>query len=169
MIFKNNLTTTFLLHTIRPNLKIFKQFNFQEAYIFDAEHDTLYDNCLYLKFKPKDKNSEDYQKFEEILFNTGIILDVYDVEEYRLYVAQVKEEFHEDLQKFLEGEYSKFSTKLKSRMCSVDDSLIRGIVDKEEYARIALSKHYGIDIPRHQEYCSKPNLKNEIYRYSENE
>jgi len=50
-------------------------------------------------------------------------------------------------------------------MCTPEDSIVRGVCDKEEYARQFFCKYYGIDIPKTQEYCSKPNLKKEILNF----
>lgn len=152
-----------------PCLGVSKKFldmhNFQEAYIFDMNKDIL-DNCLYLKFKPiKD---EIFYEFEKKLLSSGKTLDYYDLnEEECIFTIQVEKEFHQDLEVFLQGKYSKFSEKLKNRMCYPEQYLIRGVCDREEFARKAFSSYYGVEIPVNQEYCSIPVLKNEILNYKD--
>ena len=165
--FDKNLTTTFLLFTLKINRSKIDKFNFNQAYIYDNQHINKFDNCLYLEFKltKENKQSAEFFEFEKEMLASGIINDYYDFDDSTVFVVQVNKEFHDDLSKFMDGEYSKFSSKLKNRMNSVNDMLVRGIVDKEEYARVYMSKLYDINIPSTQEYCSKPNLKNEILRY----
>jgi hypothetical protein len=147
------------------NENLFKMHNFIEAYIHDNNRDEIHDYCLYLRFKPNFE-SDDYIAFQSEILRSGLILDMYLLgDEEIVFVAQIKKEFHSDMDKFLNGEYSKFSSKFKNRMCNPQDTLIRGIVDKEEYARIHISKFFGIDIPKEQEYYSKPKLKKEILNY----
>lgn len=160
-----NHTTIFLLYAFIFNEKLFEEHNFVQAYIHDNNIEEIHDYCLYLRFKPNFE-SENYILFEAEMLRSGLIIDMYLLnEEEIVFIAQLKKEFHEDMDKFLNGEYSKFSTKFKNRMCSPQDALIRGIVDKEEYARISMSNFFDIDIPKNQEYYSKPNIKKEILNY----
>jgi hypothetical protein len=168
MNFEKNLTTNFLLPCLGITRTYLNMHNFQEAYLFDCNREIL-DNCLYLKFKPE-KLSADYQDFEKKILESGKVLDVYDLDEDEVVFAiQVNKEYHDDLNKFMNGEYSQFSRKFKNKMNYPDQYLVRGICDKEEFARQAMSSYYDVNIPKNQEYCAKPNLKKEILNYSENE
>jgi hypothetical protein len=166
MNFKKNLTTNLLLFTLKYSKTKFNNHGFEEAYILDNNR-PVEDYCLYLKFKP-DKKSEEFIEFEKELYESGLVIDVYEPDElHTIFVVKVPKKFHSDLDKFMEGKYSEFSQELKSRMCGVSDTLVRSIVDKDEPARVFCSKHYGVEIPKNQEFLSKPNLKKEILNYEQ--
>jgi hypothetical protein len=166
MDLKKNLTTNLLLFTLKYSKTKFATHGFEEAYILDNNRQ-IEDYCLYLKFKP-DKNSESYLEFETEMASSGLVLDIYEPdEEHTMFVIKVPEKFHPDLDKFMQGKYSEFSNELKNRMCGISDTLVRSVVDKDESAREFFSRHYGVEIPKNQEFLSKPNLKKEIYNYEQ--
>lgn len=130
---------------------------------FDWYHKTK-EHYLYLLFKPKSLKT--FSSEEEIYKKFSNWVDYYDLDDGNtMHVFKIKEIYHSDYNKFINGKYSQFSKKLKDKYTN---SLADGIVNKLETTRQQMCKIYdGFDIPKSQEYMSIPDKKEEIYRYEE--
>lgn len=119
-LFKFNCSTLFLLLPLGLNRSKVSEFGFKSAYIRDVSKEVEYSNPVFLLFKPDDNLM--FQAFvdsEYVRVNphteTNDLIEDYDHEGgYVVLLYQFPEEFKDDYERFLHGEYSKFSKKFKS-------------------------------------------------------
>jgi len=109
MEIKKNITSIFMVPTIKVPKDALRANGFINAYIKDDRREDQYAGSIYLLFKPKDLD-----KFREFLDSeyerTKTIIEDYDYEDgFVVVVYQLNERFKNDFQLIKQGKYSKTS------------------------------------------------------------
>jgi hypothetical protein len=109
MEIKKNITSIFMVPTLKVPKDGLKNNGFINAYIKDARKEDQYKGCVYLLFKP-----ENLDKFREFLDNeyerTKAVIEDYDYEDgYVVVVYQLDEKYKNDFTLVQGGKYSKTS------------------------------------------------------------
>ena len=109
MTVKKNITSIFIIPTLRFPKDVLKNNGFINGYIGDDGKDGQYKNAVYILFKP-----DDLDKFREFLDDeyerTKNIIEDYDYEGgFVVVVYQLNEKFNKDYELVKQGKYSKTS------------------------------------------------------------
>jgi hypothetical protein len=109
MEIKKNITSIFMVPTLKVPKDALRGNGFINAYIKDARKEDQYDGCIYLLFKP-----ENLDKFREFLDSeyerTKAVIEDYDYEDgFVVVVYQLNEKYKKDFLLVKEGKYSKTS------------------------------------------------------------
>ena len=118
MEIKKNITSIFMVPTLKVPKDALRGNGFINAYVKDARREDHYDECIYLLFKP-----ENLDKFREFLDNeyerTKAVIEDYDYEDgYVVVVYQLNKEYIKDFQLIREGKYSKTSPSFQKKRCA---------------------------------------------------
>jgi len=110
MEIKKNITSIFMVPTLKVPKDALRGNGFINAYVKDDRREDQYKESIYLLFKPTDLD-----KFREFLDNeyerTKTIIEDYDYEDgYVVVVYQLNEKFKKDFQLIRQGKYSKTSS-----------------------------------------------------------
>lgn len=109
MAIKKNITSIFMVPTLKVPKDALVSNGFINGYVKDVRREDQYDHSIYLLFKP-----ENLDKFREFLDSeyerTKDIIEDYDYEDgYVVVVYQLNKEYIKDFQLIREGKYSKTS------------------------------------------------------------
>jgi hypothetical protein len=106
---RKNVTSIFMVPTLKIGKKKLNSNGFVNAYIKDSRRDVQYDECIYLLFHPE--NLDGFREFlDEEYERTKSIVDEYDYEEgFVVVVYKLDEQFKEDFNLVKQGKYSKTS------------------------------------------------------------
>lgn len=109
MEIKKNITSIFMVPTLKVPKDALRSNGFINAYIKDGGSENEYKDSIYLLFKPTD-----IDKFREFLDNeyerTKNVIEDYDYEDgYVVVVYQLNEKFKKDFELIKKGKYSKTS------------------------------------------------------------
>jgi hypothetical protein len=109
MEIRKNITSIFMVPTLKVPKDALKGNSFINAYIKDARREDQYKDSIYLLFKP-----ENLDKFREFLDSeyerTKSVIEDYDYEDgYVVVVYQLNNEYKKDFLLIKEGKYSKTS------------------------------------------------------------
>ena len=109
MEIKKNITSIFMVPTLKVPKDALRANGFINGYIKDDRREDQYKESIYLLFKPKDLN-----KFREFLDNeyerTKNIIEDYDYEDgFVVVVYQLNERYKKDYELIRQGKYSKTS------------------------------------------------------------
>jgi hypothetical protein len=109
MEIKKNITSIFMVPTLKVPKDALRGNGFINAYVRDVRKEDHYDECIYLLFKP-----ENLDKFREFLDNeyerTKAVIEDYDYEDgYVVVVYQLDDKYKNDFVLVKEGKYSKTS------------------------------------------------------------
>ena len=109
MEIKKNITSIFMVPTLKVPKDALRGNGFINAYIKDNRREDQYKESIYLLFKPKELD-----KFREFLDNeydrTKSIIEDYDYEDgYVVVVYQLNEKYRKDFDLIRQGKYSKTS------------------------------------------------------------
>ena len=109
MEIKKNITSIFMVPTLKVPKDALRGNGFINAYIKDARKEDQYKGCVYLLFKP-----ENLDKFREFLDGeyerTKAVIEDYDYEDgYVVVVYQLDEKYKNDFTLVQSGKYSKTS------------------------------------------------------------
>lgn len=109
MEIKKNITSIFMVPTLKVPKDALKGNGFINAYIRDSHKEDEYKDSIYLLFKPKDVD-----KFREFLDSeyerTKNVIEDYDYKDgYVVIVYQLNEKYTKDFQLVKQGKYSKTS------------------------------------------------------------
>lgn len=108
-----NASTMFLLRGLGLNVDILGKYGFISAFVDDIDHDIKYERGVYLLFKPKIVDElqrfvlSEYSRSEG--FSHGLKEDYDYLGGYVVLAYVFPNKYREDYEKFLMGEYSKFS------------------------------------------------------------
>mgnify|MGYP000016728489 FL=1 len=113
MDIKKNITSIFIIPTLKFPKDVLKDNGFINGYIEDNRNDNQYKNAVYILFKPTD-----IDKFREFLDGeyerTKSIIEDYDYEDgYVVVVYKLNDSFTKDYELIKEGKYSKTSRKFQ--------------------------------------------------------
>lgn len=114
MNIKKNITSIFIIPTLRFPKDVLKNNGFINGYIGDNRKNEQYKNAVYILFKPTDLD-----KFREFLDDeyerTKNIIEDYDYENgFVVVVYQLNEKFNKDYELVKQGKYSKTSKAFQS-------------------------------------------------------
>jgi len=114
MEIKKNITSIFMVPTLRVPKDALKNNGFINGYIKDSRQEESHKESIYLLFKPRDLD-----RFREFLDDeyerTKNIIEDYDYENgYVVVVYQLNEKFHKDYELIKQGKYSKTSKSFQS-------------------------------------------------------
>lgn len=109
MEIKKNITSIFMVPTLKVPKDALRGNGFINAYVKDARKEDHYEGSIYLLFKP-----ENLDKFREFLDNeyerTKAVIEDYDYEDgYVVVVYQLDEKYKKDFLLVKQGKYSKTS------------------------------------------------------------
>lgn len=109
MEIKKNITSIFMVPTLKVPKDALRGNGFINAYVKDARKEDHYEGCIYLLFKP-----ENLDKFREFLDNeyerTKTVIEDYDYEDgFVVVVYQLDEKYKKDFVLVKQGKYSKTS------------------------------------------------------------
>ena len=113
MEIKKNITSIFMVPTLKVPKDALRGNGFINAYIKDARKEDQYDGCIYLLFKP-----ENLDKFREFLDSeyerTKTVIEDYDYEDgFVVVVYQLDEKYKSDFVLVKQGKYSKTSAQFQ--------------------------------------------------------
>ena len=159
-----NRTTYYLL----PCLGLSKQKLFFDSYFINAYLDIDSSKSLNWKFiylAYRYVRGEKYRKFESLITTYSNYYKTIDVSpNLVVYAFTIPKEHWEDINKFENAEYSKFSSKLKEkiRVFNGVDSIQYKVVMQNPFYIEELEKFLGCKIPKGNELDSIPNMNDEI-------
>jgi hypothetical protein len=109
MEIKKNITSIFMVPTLKVPKDALRGNGFINAYVKDATKEDCYDECIYLLFKP-----ENLDKFREFLDSeyerTKAVIEDYDYEDgFVVVVYKLDDKYKNDFVLVKEGKYSKTS------------------------------------------------------------
>ena len=104
-----SISTLFMIKPLGIGIERLDKVGFINAFIKDVSHDCIYDNCVYLLFKPHDMDL--FRDFIDSEYErTNNIVEDYDYEGgYVVVVYKLDENFNKDYQLVRQGLYSKTS------------------------------------------------------------
>jgi len=168
---KKTHTDLFLRPMLGINEAYLNRFGYINAYLRDIDHDTEYENAIYLLFRP-----EDLQLFEKFIQAEkrrvgDLFLEDYDCGYgYVVLVYRIPAFYIDDYHLFLEGKYSKFSRELVDLFPEtvtrkdewgydkVDNSLHFHIFNRSKAMRNYWEEKLGVELELDAEYWSIPDL-----------
>ena len=162
--YSRNRTTYYLL----PCLGLSKQKLFFDSYFINAYLDIDNDKSLNGKFlylAYRFIRGEKYRYFESLITKYPNYYKTIDVSpNLVVYAFTIPKEHWEDISKFKNAEYSKFSSKLKEkiRVFNGVDSIQYKVVMQSPFYIEELEKFLGCKIPKGNELDSIPNMNDEI-------
>jgi hypothetical protein len=106
---KKNITSIFMVPTLKINRDILKDNGFVNGYLIDCKKDVQYKDCIYILFKPE--NIETFKEFlQDEYETTKSIVEDYDYEDgFVVVVYQLNSNFKKDFELIKQGKYSKTS------------------------------------------------------------
>ena len=155
-------------------LKNRKRFGLINLYIGDLQHDIQHENAIYALFKPK--FTVQYENFIQRMKKHPRFLELYGIRKFDsnllrkvtkhiMIVFNIPGKYIKDYQKFLSGDYSKFSTLYGRRFTSGTN------IYKVIHRNPKLKKHWesklGVNLDN-IELMAKPKFESEIFRYNKN-
>jgi len=110
---KKNITSIFMVPTLKVPKDALRSNGFINAYIKDAGREDQYADSIYLLFKPTDLD-----KFREFLDSeyerTKTVIEDYDYEDgFVVVVYQLSDKYKKDFNLIKQGKYSKTSTEFQ--------------------------------------------------------
>jgi hypothetical protein len=165
-----NASTLFLLQGIGLDVKELNRYGFISAFIDDINHNIKYESSVFLLFQPHEL--EDLQQFIRKEYKrTELIREDYDYEDgYTVLAYSFPSKFFPDYEKFLMGEYSKFSDEYKNLFPKYEVITDDKNIPKKTYSLYyhvftksnAFKKYFedklGVALDEDQEVWSSPDL-----------
>ena len=131
MEIKKNITSIFMVPTLKVPKDALRGNGFINAYVKDARKEDHYDESIYLLFKP-----ENLDKFREFLDSeyerTKAVIEDYDYEDgYVVVVYQLDEKYKNDFVLIKQGKYSKTSANFQKLFPKVIKIVRKGLSKDE--------------------------------------
>jgi hypothetical protein len=131
MEIKKNITSIFMVPTLKVPKDALRSNGFINAYIKDAGREDQYADSIYLLFKPTDLD-----KFREFLDSeyerTKTVIEDYDYEDgFVVVVYQLSDKYKKDFNLIKQGKYSKTSTEFQKLFPKVV-KIVRNGLNKDE-------------------------------------
>lgn len=135
---KKNITSIFMVPTLKINRENLKVNGFINGYVKDVRRDVQYENCIYVLFRPE--NIETFRDFLDTEYErTKSIIDDYDYEDgFVVLVYQLDKKFKRDFDLVKQGKYSKTSPEFQELF----PRIIK--IKKDGYSRDEVSLQYRI-------------------------
>lgn len=180
-LLKRNVSTLFLLSPIGINFEELDYKGFVDAYIKDLEKEDMYDKYyILLLFKLEEDQSDIFKELSE---NKYFVED-YDYDGYVVLVYVFPEEFQEDYDHIVKGEYSKVSDEFRKmfpkRVLHIpkkgksffQNSFPHKLINRFDYLLGDLSRFFGTEITPNMEFWKAFDFEKEtlnISKIKENE
>lgn len=160
---KFNKSTPYLVPMLFGEVEIDKS-NLENSYLFYGDYMTS-EPLLYLLFKYNDS----FAKYEKEYIQSKLYVDQYDPDEGHVVVCfKIPDKHNVDYYNFLEGNYSKFTKKLKDKIKKFwalnNNSRVYQVLYKSDDLRQQMGKQLGCTIPASNELSSKPETKLETFK-----
>lgn len=178
MELKKTLTAIFLTPTLQIGREKMAENNYLNSYLKDIDRDVVYENCVYILFKPSDVD-----KFREFLADeykrTKLVIDDYDYSGgYVVVVYSLDPKYKKDIQLIKYGRYSRTSKefqalfpkiiKIKKNGLHRDEiSLQYRIFNKTADLVEFFEKKFDVTFDQDQEVWEMFDEKNEILNINE--
>jgi len=173
MDIKKTITSIFIVPTLKIGRDKLQHHNYINGYIDDVKTDTVYNDCVYLLFKPNDIGL--FRDFlQEEYESVRSVVEDYDYEDgYVVIVYQLDGKFKRDIELVKQGKYSKTSAafqevfpkvvKMKRNGYFKDEvSLQHRVFNKTDDLRKYWEEKLGVDFDESMEVWSGFILENEI-------
>lgn len=170
---KRTDSTRFLLRGLGILPNAIDNYGFLNAFLDDIDHETHYENCVYLLFKPKELSLFEWF-VEEEKSRTNLLVEEYDYPNgFVVLVYKFPAEYMENYRLFKEGKYSKFTEKYKklfpmeksgisSKNIPVKEpSFYYHIFKKSDTMKAYWENKLGVILDEDSEYWSIPNMQKE--------
>jgi hypothetical protein len=102
MTVEKNITSIFMVPTLKIGKEVLMANGFINAYVKDAMKEVQYENCIYLLFKPANNNL--FKEFLDADYNGGYVILVYTLDD----------KWKSDFDLIRQGKYSKTSKDFQS-------------------------------------------------------
>jgi len=111
---KKNVTSIFIVPTLKLKKEDLKDNNFLNGYIADLRKDVQYDNAVYLLFKPS--KLDRFREFVESEYEKNhMLVDDYDYEDgFVVLVYKLNRKYDADIDLIMRGQYSKTSNEFQA-------------------------------------------------------
>lgn len=161
---KYTKTTIFLLPCLSKPLSYWRQNRLYDSYISDSDYPNDKDKIFVLVDKVE---TDDFRNFEQNISQIPSFDKSYDLYDggYTMKVFNVPELYKSDYEKFKEGQYSTFSSKLKVnilRNIPPSDSHIHTILYPTDDDRIKLMDTLEVEELPNDEILSKPGIEEQF-------
>lgn len=131
---KKNITTIFIVPTLKIGRDVLKSNQFINGYIKDVKRDVQYENAVYLLFRPN--NLDIFHEFleKEKARTEQVITDDYDYEGgWVVVVYSLNKDFTNDFKLIKQGKYSKTSKRFQEQFPKVI-KIIKNGLHKDEFS-----------------------------------
>ena len=163
---KKTKSTSFILPMLGKSIYFYNPFLIN-CFVGDKRFCRKYSNHIFVLLKIEDNN--EYKTVEKDLksLNNFVLSYIPIKNETKMMVFKVPEEYTLDYFRFLRGEYSKFSNRLKEEVMKLNNvnkkSVIYAAFTKAKWLKETWEKELNCKILPYSEVLSIPNLENEIY------
>lgn len=163
-------TSLFLLPITGNLQKDLKKYGFLNAYIQDALKSDEYENCVICLFQPKDIVDFDMFVEEEKLKKVNLIDDYNYPGGFSVVVYDLGKDYEEDIQKIMEGKYSKTSKKYKQlipeKLGLMKTKTIQHLVfERSPEMKKTIEELYDLELPEDIEYWEMFDKSKEILKF----
>lgn len=161
-------------------------YNWFDGALINAHIQENVETCLYIIFLAKRIKDEKVQALIGNLASNKNLVDYYldDDNAELVYKLRIPEQYLDDYDKIIDGQYSKISLPYKTKLTSryyYDNTvydlkqpplIINGqvattmfeILNPSPKKREIIAKHFGVEVSSIVEFISKPNLRYELYK-----
>jgi len=148
-------------------------YGFINIYLDNPLHNIRYKEAVHILFDPL--FTIQYQEYEYFLHESPLCLEIYNINEGYLpgekntkvmFVFKIPDDYIEDYHYFLNGDYSKFSDKYKSRF--KPGSLPHRVITQDSKLKKLWEKRLKRKLGENDELYGLWKPENEIYNYKQN-
>jgi hypothetical protein len=127
MDIKKNITSFFMVPTLKVPNEGFKYHGYINAFVKDLQKEIQYEDCIYVLFKPI--NIDAFREFLDGEYErTDTLIDDYDYEDgLVVLVYKLNPKFKKDFQLIKEGKYSKTSNEFKEQFQKIKRIEVNGL------------------------------------------
>lgn len=176
--FSGNRTysSLFLVPAFEINLSSLVYHYFVNAYLDDHQIDHIYKKPLFFLVEVK-KLDDNFRRIDIDLqrnknFRYTYLAGTNGIGFLFMYVFECPPEYYSEYDKFIKGQYSKFSERYKGRFYKTvpgqeggfDESPISGVMYKTPKIKEKVEKIIGVELSSSDEYFGKPDERIEIFR-----
>ena len=170
-------TSLFLIPAFEINLNSLIYHFFVNAYLDDYKIEHIYKRPMFFLVETK-KIDDNFRRIDLDLqrnknFRYTYVAGTHGLSFLFMYVFECPSQYAQEYDRFLNGEYSKFSENYKGRFYRLiqdqeggfDESPISGVMYKTAKTKEKVEKIIDVQLSPSQEYFGKPDKKLEIFRY----
>lgn len=163
-------TTLFLLPISGNQKKDLKRYGFLNAFLQDELKSEEYENCIICLFQPTDIVDFDMFVEEEKLKKVNVVDDYDYPGGFSVVVYDLGKDYEEDINKIMEGKYSKTSKRYKQlfaeRIGIMKTKTIQHLVfERSPQMKKEIEKLYDLELPQDMEYWEMFDKSKEILKF----